>query len=88
MTPKKILQYPEVAMQDALKAARNGMPIKTAAKTFNVPRTTLLYKFKGINPEYRKMGPATIFSQEQESLLVRWVLQMAKAGFKKLKNKR
>lgn len=81
MAPTKILQYAESAMQDALKAVRNGMPVKTAADNFKVPRTTLLYKFKGTNPESRKMGPATIFSSEEEDLLVKWVLQMAKSGF-------
>lgn len=81
MAPTKILQYSESAMQNALAAVRNGMPVKTAANNFKVPRTTLLYKFKGINPESRKMGPATIFLPEEEDLLVKWVLQMAKSGF-------
>ncbi|KAL3286195.1 hypothetical protein HHI36_000706 [Cryptolaemus montrouzieri] len=81
MDSKQISLYPEEAMRDALQAVRNGMPVKTASKTFNVPRTTLLYKFKGINHESRKMGPATIFSREEENLLVQWLLQMAKSVF-------
>ncbi|KAL3269319.1 hypothetical protein HHI36_008391 [Cryptolaemus montrouzieri] len=76
MDQKKILLYPEEAMKNALQAERNGMPVKTASRTFKVPRTTLLCKFKGINPEFRKMGPATIFSIEEENLLVQWLQQM------------
>lgn len=68
-------------MTNALSAVRSGMPVKTASKTFKVPKTTLLYKFKGINPESRKMGPATIFSKTEEDLLVTWITSMAKSGF-------
>lgn len=80
-TQSKILNYPENAMRDALTAVRAGMPVKTAARNFNVPRTTLLYKYKGKNPEGRKMGPDTIFQPEEEALLEKWVLDMAKSGF-------
>lgn len=81
MATHKILQYPECSMTNALNAVRSGMPVKTAAKTFNVPKTTLLYKFRGINPESRKMGPATIFSSIEEDILVKWIKSMAKSGF-------
>lgn len=40
-TKKKILQYTEEQMKDALAATRRGVPVATAAKTYGVPRTTL-----------------------------------------------
>ncbi|KAF5285695.1 hypothetical protein FQA39_LY16501 [Lamprigera yunnana] len=66
MAPKKILQYPESTMQEALSATEKGMPVKTASKMFKVPKITLLYKLRGKNPESRKMGPAREDSSTSE----------------------
>ncbi|KAG5895676.1 hypothetical protein JTB14_026999 [Gonioctena quinquepunctata] len=77
----KILKYPEEDMISALQAVEAGMPVKTASRNFNVPRTTLLYKSKGIHPEGRKMGPETILNTEHENLLTEWPLIMARSGF-------
>jgi hypothetical protein len=57
------------------------MPLRTVAKGFEVPKTTLLYKCKGKYPAKRKMGPETIFTQQEESLIVTWIQNMAKSGF-------
>ncbi|KAG5887835.1 hypothetical protein JTB14_022692 [Gonioctena quinquepunctata] len=78
---KKIRKYPEENMISALQAVKAGMPVKTASRNFNVPRTTLSYKPKGIHPEGRKMGPETIFNTEHENLLTEWLLIMARSGF-------
>ena len=40
-------KYDPVQMSRAVDAARGGMSKKLAAKTFNVPRTTLLDKLTG-----------------------------------------
>jgi Zn-dependent peptidase ImmA (M78 family) len=41
---KKILKYDDNMMQQALEAVkRNHVSVKSAAKQFNVPRTTLYY---------------------------------------------
>lgn len=68
-------------MVAAIAAVRGGLSVRAAARQFNVPKTTLLYKIRGVYPEARKMGPGTIFSIDEEQLLAKWVLDMAKAGF-------
>lgn len=78
---KKILKYPEERMVAAIAAVKEGLGLKKAARQFDVPKTTLLYKVRGVYPEKRKMGPETIFSIEEEKLLSDWVLSTAKAGF-------
>lgn len=79
---KKNLKYPEEDMAAAIIYIREGdLGIKKAARQFNVPKTKLSYKVRGIYPEKRRMGPDTIFSEDEEKLLATWVLDVAKAGF-------
>lgn len=79
--PSKILEYPQSAMAAALDEVKRVMPVKTAASKYGVPKTTLLYKVKVKYPVSRKMGPATVFSIEEEHLLVKWIQTMAKQVF-------
>lgn len=51
---RKILKYPDKAMAGALFAVRDGMPTS---------KTNLLEKYRGENPEERKMCPKTKFSK-------------------------
>ena len=44
---QKRLQYSEGAMAEAIAAVKGGMPKNTAAKTYDVPRTTLHHKLTG-----------------------------------------
>lgn len=80
-TKKKNFQYSEQAMINALNECRNGMAVSKSAKQFNVPKTTLFYKLKGVYPEQRKMGPATVLTSEMEKDFVEWIQSIAKAGF-------
>lgn len=77
----KMLNYPEEQMQLAIDAVHSGMPVATAAKRFSVPRITLMYKVRGKTPRYRRMGPDTVLTKEEENILVQWIVTMAKAGF-------
>lgn len=77
----KMLNYPEKQMNLAIDAVRMGMPVATAAKRFSVPRITLMYKAKGKTPQYRRIGPDTVLTKEEENILVQWILTMAKTGF-------
>lgn len=74
MPPK--LKYSEEQMSLAINAVKQGMPVSTAAKTFKVPRTTLLDKKSGRTPIYRKMGPPSILSLLEEEILVNWIFLM------------
>lgn len=78
---KKILKYSEESMANALSDVRNGMSYRAASKKHCIPRITLMRKHKRNLPAKTKMGPATAFSEEQENMLVHWIITMAKAGF-------
>lgn len=79
---KKILKYDHSAMVNALTAVKKKeMSVKAAAKAFNVPRTTLLYKVNGRYPEERKMGPKTNLTIEEENILIEWMFRCASRGF-------
>lgn len=45
-----------------------------AAKKWEVPRSSLRSKVKGINPMTRKMGAPTVFSSSEGKILEEWVL--------------
>lgn len=78
---KKILKYSEETMLNALSDVTNGMSYRAASIKYGVPRITLMRKHKGNLPAKSKMGPATLFTEEQENILVHWIITMAKAGF-------
>ena len=68
--PKKKMKYSTSAMDDAVKAVRNGMATKTAAKRFGVPRSTFQDKVAGRYREGKRPGRDTFLSAEEEQLLV------------------
>lgn len=73
--------YTEEAMQKALKAVAEGMSVNKVAKTFVVPRTTLLYKHTGKTPIERKMGPQSILTKDEENVLENWIICLGKEVF-------
>lgn len=59
-----------------------GMPVRTAAAKFNIPKTTLLYKSRGqLSPTIIKPGPDCVLGQDNENYLVEWIIYMKKHGF-------
>lgn len=61
-------------MQQALLAVKhNNVSVKSAAKQFKVPKTTLHYKVSGKYPEERQMGPKTNLLQEEKTIIVDWI---------------
>lgn len=81
LTRSTMFNYTEEDMQKALAALKDGMKLREAARTFSVPKTTLLYKHTGKYPVKRRMGPETILSRTEEKLLVDWIIHMGKHGF-------
>ena len=74
--------YSEKAMNEAIQDVRtNNAPFQTAAKKYGIPRITLKYNVEGKSPMERKMGPQTILSYEEETVIANWVLNMTEAGF-------
>lgn len=81
MSEKKNCNYSLNSLNSALESIRNGMPIKRASKEYNIPKTTLSSKFYGKFPIGCKAGAPTILSSEEESILVKWIIEVAKVGF-------
>ncbi|XP_052071024.1 uncharacterized protein LOC127709474 [Mytilus californianus] len=59
-----------------------GIPIRTAARTYEVPEATLRHRLSGyVNPEAVKSGPAPLFNEEDEADLVNHLKLMARVGY-------
>lgn len=73
--------YTNEQMAQALRDVEKGIPVGTAAKIHGVPRVTLLYKFTGRSPKICTMGPSSILTSDEETVLVKWILELAKRHF-------
>ncbi|CAK9829701.1 hypothetical protein ANTRET_LOCUS6996 [Anthophora retusa] len=70
---KKTMRYAAEDLKKALDAIDGGMPILKASKIFKIPRTTLIYKHKGIYPKECRKGPPTNLTPDEEKSLVKSV---------------
>lgn len=69
-------------MNCALEAVRStNISVRDAADQFDVPKTTLNDKARGIVPISRKPGPRTLLDEETENKIVRCLFTLANAGF-------
>lgn len=64
---KNILKYDHSVLQ-ALN--NEDMSANAASKYLNVPRTTLIYKYKGKYLQDKRMGPSSKLTLEEENLPV------------------
>lgn len=74
--------YDKQKLKDALHELKtNGTKLKTVSSKYKIPRSTLRrLRDKGLlSPE--KMGPPTLLSTEEESILVTWILELKDRGF-------
>lgn len=74
-------RYSKKDFEDAALAVRGGMSKILAAKMLGIPRTTLVDKLKGRYPIGKKKCPATSLSEKVESLIARWIQEIAAKGF-------
>lgn len=77
----KLKNYSTEDMQHAIEAVRRGASVSSASKEYKIPRITLLYKVKGKYEINCRMGPETMLTCAEETLLVKWLLTIADAGF-------
>ncbi|XP_051162064.1 uncharacterized protein LOC127282037 [Leptopilina boulardi] len=73
--------YTELDVEKALAAIKNGMSIRNASKIYQIPRTTLLYKYTGKSPISAKKGPALVLTEKEENELVSWFTMISDKGF-------
>jgi hypothetical protein len=81
---KKIVYQKNYSQQNvlsALTAIEKGMSTWQAARTFQVPRSTLYTKYKKTVPIECAKGPATYLTHEEETIIVNWLLYCCERGF-------
>lgn len=81
MSTRKYYKYTKENLKNALEAVKLGLPCATAAKQYNVPRTTLIGKIKGIYPEECRSGASAVLTSDEENLLETWFISMGRMGF-------
>ncbi|KAG8186213.1 hypothetical protein JTE90_008741 [Oedothorax gibbosus] len=82
-TKRKIHQYSEAALEEALHEIRQGLStIRAASRKFGVPRGTLQDRIHGrVSEGPRKMGPDAVLTLPEEKKLVQWIKDLVKCGF-------
>ena len=85
---KKRLQYRPEAMAMAIQMVKSGqMSKKLAAKSYGVPKTTLLDKLAGRVPEEpTRVGRKTVLTPAEELTLVGFINIMSEIGYPLTKN--
>ena len=73
--------YTDEDLSKALEAIKNGMTKKKAAKTFKIPRTTLIDHASGRKELGKKAGKPSCIPKAVEEEIVRKVLRAAEEGF-------
>ena len=76
-------KYDADDLSDAYRAViEDGYSVQRAARVFSVPITTHKDRVKGrVSLDSVRSGPQTVFTQEQEALLVRHLTTMGEVGF-------
>lgn len=77
-------KYTEEDIKKAIEAVLNGMPKKTAATKYGVPRPTLQFRLSSQFIK-TKPGPTTVLTDEEEKTLVQWIIYCSKRGFPRRK---
>lgn len=64
----------------ALQDIRGGLSKKAASKKYNIPRSTLQFR---LSSKFSKssMGPSPILTDNEEQLLVKWIIECSRKGF-------
>ncbi|XP_063931160.1 uncharacterized protein LOC135143212 [Zophobas morio] len=82
MPPKRtFFNYQEEDVFKAIDEISKGAKIRETCRKYNIPHTTVINKMKLKYPVQRKMGPPTMLTKEEESLLKSSIIAMAKKGF-------
>ena len=64
----------------ALDDIADGVPVKTAAKKWSIPRTTLRDLKKGLYTPSSRPGPSPVLTDDEELLICEWITEMARRG--------
>ena len=66
----------------ALQAYQKGQfsSLRAAARTYNVPRSTLTLRYQGTPSKADSISPNRKLTQTEESTLIKWILDMDTRG--------
>ena len=73
-------KYTEDALSSALAEVVAGAPLKSAARRWGIPRSTLQSRYRGHEPRSLAYAPYQRLAPEQERALARWVFAQAELG--------
>lgn len=73
--------YSDETLKSALEATRLGHSTSSVAKTFHIPKSTLISIQKGRRSGNNKSGPATILSKDEENIIITWMKHLSARGF-------
>ena len=71
----------QLSINDAVAAVKRGLTIRTAARMYGVPKSTLGDKVKGKRPVEAKAGRNPLLSTERERQVVEYIVHMARNGY-------
>ncbi|MBM3939048.1 MAG: hypothetical protein FJ333_10425 [Sphingomonadales bacterium] len=78
--PKKMSQYDQAVMDEAVKACKDGlMSVRGAAKHYNLPKSTLQDRVSETHG--KQHGRPTVLTEDEELYIVEMVEQCAEWGF-------
>lgn len=82
----KYHNYTQDSLKEALAAVEKGLSLRSASEKFKVPFSTIRCKHKGIYALGKRSGPTAVFTDEEEQVLVDWIVSVNKRGFPLTKN--
>ncbi|XP_018369512.1 PREDICTED: tigger transposable element-derived protein 1-like [Trachymyrmex cornetzi] len=74
-------RWSDTELEKALADVRCGKSINGISKSSGIPKSTLIAKLKGYRPIGKRSGPPTVFSIEEEAIIVHWMLHLSQRGF-------
>ena len=78
-------RYTQEAVERALDVVRSKqMSLRKASKVFGIPYATLGDKLRGRRPV--TASPRTVLTSEEETKLVKWMVELSKRGFGRTRN--
>lgn len=77
-------QYSSETLKKALDEIIKGKSKKSVSKSFQIPRSTLIFHLNNPGNKERP-GPATVLSSSEEETIVAWIKLNSKKGFPKRK---
>ncbi|KAL2109771.1 hypothetical protein VUR80DRAFT_2036 [Thermomyces stellatus] len=73
-------KYTEENLQNAISEVKTGVPLKSAARRWGIPRSTLRSRIKGHQARSAAFAPYQRLVQEQEKALAHWIFAQAALG--------